>query len=382
MATRKKKNAMKELSSSSYCNLDRDSRSDNNIVMSSSSSKDGSTTVFTFGELFAGIGGFRLGLEAIGGRCVFANEMNPYAASIYRKHFGASAKTASGSSLIEADILDLYESRDIPNDMDILSGGFPCQPFSSRGKQEGFNDERGQLYRDIVRVLRACHPKSFLLENVAGLVRMESSFSTILRAFEECGYTVSWRVCNSRHYVAQQRERVFIVGIRNDLVDNSGYSWEWFDKMLQSSSEGYDANPIVVRDIMEHPDSSAVLESDITAHQWLKLKDIHSKRNGIESAYINIDTKAPTLISSYRRTGNHTSKFILSERDGTKRSIPRFLTPRECCRIQGFPEEYYAPSIRKDGSDATAHFYVGIGNAVVPQIVSSIGKELVRCLYP
>lgn len=117
---------------------------------------------FTFSELFAGVGGFRLGLEAIGGRCVFANEMDPYASSIYRRNFIDS----DGTTLIEADILDLCAVRDIPADIDILTGGFPCQPFSSRGYQpRGLEDERGQLYREIVRVLRASHPKSFILEN-------------------------------------------------------------------------------------------------------------------------------------------------------------------------------------------------------------------------
>ena len=85
------------------------------------------------------------------------------------------------------------------------------------------------------------------------------------------------------------------------------------------------------------------------------------------------------MISSYKRTGNHTSKFIGTERDGTKNDIPRFLTPRECLRIMGFGEDFYAPSICKDG-DATAHFYAGVGNAVVPPVISSIGKELVKCL--
>lgn len=410
-AIRKKKNAMKELSSSSYAAPD--ISLDNNIALSCSevSSADApqdstTTSSFTFGELFAGIGGFRLGLEAIGGKCVFANEMNPYAASIYRHHFTTtSAQTSSSSSssdccsLTEADILDIY-AHEIPKDIDILTGGFPCQPFSSRGAQGGFNDERGQLYREIVRVLKGCHPKSFILENVVGLISMGeeevgrqrardevgSVFSTILKAFESCGYDVSWRICNSRHYVAQHRERVFIVGIRNDLMvgkhGSKKWNWDWYEKILQGTSEDYNANPAVVRDIMEAPDSSAVLESEISPHQFSKLIDIHSKRNGIGYAYINPNQKAPTLISSYQRTGNHTSKFVLIEKDGTKRDIPRFLTPRECLRIMGFPEEFYAPSVNKDGNDATAHFYMGVGNAVVPIVVSSIGKELLRCLYP
>ena len=174
------------------------------------------------------------------------------------------------------------------------------------------------------------------------------------------------------------------MGIRNDLVDKDNtkkkWNWDWYDKLLDGTSDEHKTDPTVVRDIMEDPNSPAVLESVITPQQWSKLKDIHSKRNGIGDAYINPNQKAPTLISSYKKAGNHTSKFIGTERDGTNNDIPRFLTPRECLRIMGFPEEFYAPSISKDGINATAHFYAGIGNAVVPQVISSIGKELGKCL--
>jgi hypothetical protein len=214
-ATRKTKNAAKELSTSSYGTARRSSDDRNTATKD----YDNGSKSFTFGELFAGIGGFRLGLEAIGGKCIFANEMNPYAASIYRHHFETPSKTTTAQSssdyycsLVEADILDIY-THEIPKDMDILTGGFPCQPFSSRGTQGGFDDERGQLYREIVRVLKGSSPKSFILENVVGLIGMGeevgrqkecgevvgSVFATILKAFEECGYDVSWKVVNSRH---------------------------------------------------------------------------------------------------------------------------------------------------------------------------------------
>ena len=245
-----------------------------------------------------------------------------------------------------------------------------------------------------MRVLRACHPKSFIFENVASMgeggggryqgrslprTRGEagSVFQTILTAFQNCGYTVDWNICNYRHFVAQNRERVFIVGIRNDLVDEGKYfSWDWYDKIREEQS-----STTVVRDIMEPPDSLAVLNSELSTHQYTKLKEIHSKINGIEKAHIDINAKAPTLISSYRRSGNLTSKYIFVERDGTTRKIPRLLTTRECCRIQGFPDDFYAPSVDVDGKVATAHFYSGIGNAVVPPVVASIGKVLVSCIH-
>ncbi|KAL7542557.1 hypothetical protein ACHAXR_011886 [Thalassiosira sp. AJA248-18] len=386
-ATRKRRNA-RDAHTSTYLQPrpNADSSCDTSLI------KPPENPTFSFSELFAGIGGFRLGLEAIGGKCVFANEIDPCAASIYRHNF------ATSDCLIEADILDIHAEADIPADTDILTAGFPCQPFSSRGKQRGFSDERGQLYRELVRVLKSSHPKSFIFENVAGLVTMGTGaggrfpgrgnrndagpvFQLILRAFEDCGYNVTWNICNSRHYVAQQRERVFIVGVRKDLVRKHKYSWDWYDQMLQGGSDAYGISK-VVRDIMEPPDSLAVTENELTPDQWAKLQEIHTKwYGGIDNAYINIDAKAPTLISSYRRSGSYSSRFIFNERDRTKREIPRYLTPRECCRLMGFPEDYNVPSIGRDGIVATAHFYSGIGNAVVPPVVASIGKELVDYLH-
>ena len=128
---------------------------------------------FTYAEFFAGIGGFRLGLDAIGGKCVYANEIDPYACSVYRRNFSRNGHDAA-CPLVAADILDL-ESRSMPT-VDILSGGFPCQAFSRRGEQGALSDDRGQLYRELVRVLRATRPKSFIFENVKGLVTLGGGY--------------------------------------------------------------------------------------------------------------------------------------------------------------------------------------------------------------
>ncbi len=204
---------------------------------------------FSFTELFAGIGGFRLGLEEIGGRCVSANEMDPYAASIYRRHFARSAQHLDDhhEPMIEADILDVCARLDVPHDVDVMTAGFPCQPFSSRGTRRGLADDRGQLYREVVRMLRGSRPKSFVLENVMGLVTLGGGgggrgrwkergeagavLSHMLEEFEKCGYTISWEVCNGRHWGPQNRERVFIVGIRNDLECTREFCWDWYAKL-------------------------------------------------------------------------------------------------------------------------------------------------------
>lgn len=365
-----------------------------------------SEPTFTFAELFAGIGGFRLGLEPLGGRCVFANEIDPYACAQYRRHFDSRFLTPHDCPMMEADIIDICAS-EIPSDIDIVTAGFPCQPFSARGEQDGLQDERGQLYRELVRVLRHSRPKSFIFENVLGLVTMGkggggryrgpglakargeagSVFKHILGAFDGEGYDVTWNICDGRHYVPQRRERVYIVGTRKDIEFEHDFSWDWYDEKLARSfsSAGYDANldvgaSLVVRDILEPKDSHAVRESELSPAQWSKVKELYTRKNGEllawECARIDIHSKAPTLISSYRRATSYTSKFIFEEADGTKREVPRFLTARECCRIMGFPEDFDAPM---QGS-AVAHHYQGVGNAVIPPLVQDIGKELTSVL--
>jgi len=131
---------------------------------------------------------------------------------------------------------------------------------------------------------------------------------------------------------------------------------------------------------MEPPDSAAVAECQVTPSQWARLREIHAKRDGLEGARLDIHAKAPTLISSYRCISNHASKYVFEERDDARREVPRFLTPREAARLQGFPEGFRAPSARRDGDVGVAHFYAGMGNAVVPGVVADIGAELVRCL--
>lgn len=358
---------------------------------------------FTFAEFFAGIGGFRLGLEPLGGRCVFANEIDPYAASIYRRHF-ASRRTQQPQEeeecpLIEADILDLCAHADIPRDIDVLTAGFPCQPFSTRGAQAGLGDARGQLYRELVRMLRGARPKSFVMENVVGLVSMGqpwggslskekgnpgATFLHMLEAFEGCGYRVGWRILNSRHWVPQQRERVFIVGTRKDL-DCDEFSWDWYDELLNGggSRPGAHSDPSVVRDILEPPDDPSTRASELTSEQWNKVRSLHDDYPaGVERSAFNLDAKSPTLISSYRKASNFTTKYVFPEEgDGFQiRRRPRFLTPRECCRIMGFPETFAVPSHDAGGEVAVAHWYSGIGNAVVPQAVTAIGAELIKVL--
>ena len=203
-------------------------------------------STFRFAELFAGIGGFRLGLEALGGECVFASECDAYAAATYESNFGEPPSAG--------DITEVGNGELPPHDL--LVGGFPCQPFSVAGSQPGLADARGQLYLEICRVLHACRPAAFLLENVPGLYTLDGGswqrggesqpgavYQTIADALGACGYTVSSRIVGSDAFgLPQQRNRLYIVGFA-DAATAARFSWParalWPDaKELEGEMDG------------------------------------------------------------------------------------------------------------------------------------------------
>lgn len=170
-------------------------------------------TKLRFIDLFAGIGGIRLGLERAGGKCVFSSEWDSDATKSYEAYFGDKPA---------GDITKIQNS-EIP-DHDILAGGFPCQAFSIIGGMKGFGDTRGTLFFEIERILRAKHPKAFLLENVRNLVSHDKgqTFKVILEHLKLLGYHVHWRILNALHYnLPQKRERVIIVGFK----ENHPFEW-------------------------------------------------------------------------------------------------------------------------------------------------------------
>jgi len=156
--------------------------------------------------MFCGIGGFRLGLERTGWKCVWSNDVDKYACQVYRKNFGCR-------ELVECDIRSV-DVDSVPEHT-LLTAGFPCQSFSLAGKRKGFEDARGTLFYDIARVAAVKRPSLLLLENVKGLLSNDEgrTFAKILQTLDELGYDVEWQVLNSKHFgVPQNRERVFIVG--------------------------------------------------------------------------------------------------------------------------------------------------------------------------
>ena len=351
---------------------------------------------FTFAEMFAGIGGFGLGLVSLGGLCVLASEMDRHATATYQANFGANVSIGNVVG-VAADQMPPF---------DVLTGGFPCQSFSNRGAQAGLGDAKGQLYHELVRLLKHHQPKAFLFENVVGLVIIDGgsrskrvgggvldefvtglTFDTILEAFAGCGYDVTWRIVNARHWLPQYRERVFIAGFRRDL--NVEMDWA-LDVKVRPGQEGGGT----VRDILLHPahvgGGTEKQQSDpcqLNEEQWAAVQCWCAAQPppcSVADRAIPIDGKAPTLISSYGKASNVTSKYIMEEADGTQRDgsvstlRPRYLRPRECARLMGFPDSFVIPGI--DCPESCQWFYRQIGNAVCPPVVQSIASNMLRAL--
>ena len=312
---------------------------------------------FTFADLFAGIGGARLGLTAAGGECVFSSEWNAFAARTYKENFGEQPR---------GDIRQI-PSAEIP-DHDVLAAGFPCQPFSIAGVSKkraldmptGFEDRtQGTLFFEIARILKDKQPKAFLLENVKNLLHYDhgSTFATILSTLNGLGYSVTHRVIDAKLIVPQHRERVFIVGFRRDL-----------EVPEFTVPEPRDRRP-KLRTILEpDPDPKYTL----TDHLWEYLRGYAEKHrragNGFGFGLASLDGVSRTLSARYFKDGAE----VLIPQPGRN---PRRLTPRECARLMGFPDTFRIPV-----SDTQA--YRQFGNAVVPGLVEHIGRRMNEWLSP
>lgn len=334
---------------------------------------------FTFIDLFAGIGGIRLGFEAHGGRCVFTSEWNKFAAQTYRANFGDEHEIAGDITQVEVD--------NIPNH-DVLLAGFPCQPFSiagvskknSLGRQHGFQCEtQGTLFFDVARIIEAKRPAAFMLENVKNLTSHDRgrTFDVIKRTLEdELGYSVHYRVIDAKHLVPQHRERILIVGFRKD----SGFSW---DDLRLPPLDG--TNPRM-RSVLHTEDGSEQAEEPytigpkgevnakyiLTPNLWQYLQDYalkhKAKGNGFGFGLVGPDDVARTLSARYYKDGSE----ILVSRGGRKR--PRRLTPRECARLMGFDTGDLRFTIPVSDTQAYKQF----GNSVVVPVI----REVARIMKP
>lgn len=313
---------------------------------------------YTFIDLFAGIGGMRLAFEAAGGRCVYSNEWNKYSQKTYYANFGVQP---------DGDITKV-DAAEIP-DHDILVAGFPCQPFSiagvskknSLGRATGFEDKtQGTLFFDVCRILKAKRPKAFLLENVKNLCSHDHgrTFQIIRESLEELNYKIFYQVIDGSGYVPQHRERILIVGFDRERYGD-GVQFEF---LLSPKKE-----MPVVRDILEdHVDDKYTLSDKL----WVYLQNYAAKHraagNGFGYGIASEDGITRTLSARYYKDG---SEILIAQ----KGKNPRRLTPRECARLQGFPDSFKIPV-----SDTQA--YKQFGNSVVVPLMENVAKLIVAKL--
>lgn len=310
---------------------------------------------FTFIDLFAGIGGMRLAFENNGGDCVYSNEWNKYSQQAYFANFGEQP---------DGDITKV-DARIIPSH-DILVAGFPCQPFSiagvskkqSLGRATGFEDKtQGTLFFDVCRIIKAKRPKAFMLENVKNLKSHDkgNTFRVITESLDELDYEVFYAILDGQNYVPQHRERILIVGF-----DRQRYGNEIDFK--------FDISPVEpkpkMRDILEENPGEKYTLSD---KLWTYLQNYAAKHkaagNGFGYGLADPDGVARTLSARYYKDGSE----ILIAQEGKN---PRRLTPRECARIQGFPDTFKIVV-----SDTQA--YRQFGNSVVVPLMTDVAGLIV-----
>ena len=336
--------------------------------------------MFTFVDLFAGIGGLSRGFRDNGGRCVFVSEWDKYAQQTYQANHDDLPDTG-----IAGDIR-LVAERDIP-EHDVLLAGFPCQPFSiagvskkrSLGRPTGFHDvTQGTLFFDTARILEQHRPEAFVLENVRNLLTHDKghTFDVIRSTLaDELGYHLTWRVIDAKSYVPQHRERVFIVGFRDRG-----------DADLGAVPIPDPARGPRLRSILHPEDGTEADETPYTEDGgrvapkyvlsdslWTYLQGYAEKHrlrgNGFGFGLVGPDDTTRTLSARYHKDGSE----ILLRRDGGN---PRRLTPRECARLMGFDDAHHAFTIPVSDTQAYRQF----GNAVVAPIGDTLADFVVPLL--
>lgn len=302
-------------------------------------------------DLFAGIGGLRIPFDELACKCVFTSEIDKHARQTYSSNFQVD------DSEITGDIREVHV-KEIP-EHDILLGGFPCQPFSHAGHRRGFDDTRGTLFFDVARILKRHKPKAFLLENVRGLVGHDNgnTFNRILEILGS-GYIVHHGLLNAKDFgLPQSRLRVYIVGIRKDLLGAKNFKFPVPPK-----------TPTTVGEILESrvPDTFTISDRLWAGH--LKRK-AHHEKNGNGFGYRLFTRNSPhtaTMSARYYKDG---SEILIAQRNKN----PRKLTPKEAARLQGFPE-WFQPN------DSKVQSYKQFGNAVPVSVVRAVAIALIKAI--
>ncbi|MBC7787608.1 MAG: DNA cytosine methyltransferase [Methylophilaceae bacterium] len=314
---------------------------------------------FTFIDLFAGIGGFRIPLQELNGKCVFTSEFNPHAQRSYQLNFG---------EMPDGDITNIDIST-IPKH-DVLTAGFPCQPFSISGKMKGFDDTRGTLIYNVFQIIEKHQPKVVFLENVKHLMHHNKgeTFKTILRHLEELDYKVSWKLLNASSFgVPQNRERVIIIGCKNKQFD--------FTKVTTQSKK-------ILKGFLDKDVDFEYLNEPYTLLTDYKKQDSGLIFIGYRNKKIRVAGVRPGT-ENLSRVHKQPNRIYSSE--GLHPALPsqetsgrfwiydnnqvRKLTINECYKIMGFPDEFIK-------INNLSELYRQIGNSVCIPMIKSIGEQI------
>lgn len=332
-----------------------------------------------FLDLFAGIGGFRFGMESAGHECIGFCEIDKFARASYK----AIHNTEGEIELHDITTVTDEEIRNIGH-VDVICGGFPCQAFSIAGSRRGFEDTRGTLFFEIARFASILKPKYLFLENVKGLLNHDrgNTFKTILGALDGLGYDVEWQVLNSKNFsVPQNRERVFIIGhLRGQRTRNvfpiSGKIAESDNKIKQFGTlqPNYNNSGIVY-------DTDGIAPT-IRAYQGgnlePKIRVKEATKQGYAEAEIgdSVNLSHPNSKTRRGRVGKQIANTLLTgESQGVVEPDFRIrkLTPRECWRLQGFPDWAFD---KAQEVNSNSQLYKQAGNSVTVNVISAIAERL------
>lgn len=316
---------------------------------------------FTFIDLFAGIGGFRIAMQRQGGKCVFSSEWNAYAQKTYFANFG---EMPFGD--ITKDVTKSY----IPEHFDILCAGFPCQPFSiagvskkkSLGRETGFKDKtQGTLFFDVADIISRHRPKAFYLENVKNLTSHDkgNTFRVIRETLEELDYSLHYKVMDGQTYVPQHRERIMIVGFDKKRY-RGGENFEF--------PEQHEATRCVKEILDPNIDSKYTLSDKLWAYLQAYAEKHRAKGNGFGYGLVDLNGITRTLSARYYKDG---SEILIPQ---GKDKNPRRLSPRECARLMGYPDSYKLDQV----SDVQA--YRQCGNSVVVPLITAVAEQIVKTI--
>lgn len=316
---------------------------------------------FTFIDLFAGMGGFRLAMQAQGGKCVFSSEWNAYSQKTYFSNFG---------DMPFGDITKEVTKSYIPEKFDVLCAGFPCQPFSiagvskkkSLGRETGFKDKtQGTLFFDVADIISRHRPKAFFLENVKNLTSHDkgNTFRVIYDTLKELRYSVHYLVMDGQTYVPQHRERIMIVGFDEDVFGG---------KESFTFPEQHEATRSIKEILDPNIDPKYTLSDKLWAYLQNYAEKHRAKGNGFGYGLVDLNGITRTLSARYYKDG---SEILIPQGEGKN---PRRLSPRECARLMGYPDAYRIDRV----SDVQA--YRQCGNSVIVPLITAVSEQIIKTM--